>query len=126
MKKGTGCFIMGAGICLLSAAARASALTLTGLDVLEASSAEEALQIIGQGKKRADILLTDMVLPKMSGIDLAEQLAGMTPGIEVIYMSGYTDHSVLVSGSLRPDLTFIEKPFSLESLLQKVMEKLRK
>lgn len=100
------------------------ALSSAGLDVLEASSAEEALQLIGQGGKRADILLTDMVLPKMSGIDLAGQLAGMTPGIGVIYMSGYTDHSVLVSGSLPPDITFIEKPFPLESLIHKVMEKL--
>lgn len=100
------------------------ALTEDGLSVLEASSAEEALLICRRRNKRIDLLLTDMVLPKMTGIELAERLKAEFPGIKVIYMSGYTDHSVLADGMLAPDKSFIQKPFTLDFLTQKVREAL--
>ena len=95
-----------------------------GLSVLEASSAEEALAICGRIKNRIDLLLTDMVLPKMTGVELAERMKSDYPGIKIIYMSGYTDHSVLTGGMLAPDKTFIQKPFTLDLLTQKVRESL--
>ena len=95
-----------------------------GLSVLEAASAEEALVICGRLKNRIDLLLTDMVLPKMTGVELAERMKAEHPGIKVIYMSGYTDHTVLTGGVLAPDKTFIQKPFTLDLLTQKVREAL--
>lgn len=95
-----------------------------GLSVLEASSAEEALAICGRFKGRIDLLLTDMVMPNMTGVELAERMRTEHPGIKVIYMSGYTDHTVLAGGVLSPDKTFIQKPFTLDLLTQKVREAL--
>jgi len=95
-----------------------------GLSVIVAASAEEALSLCKRHNKRIDLLLTDMVLPKMTGIELAEQLKSAYPEIKIIYMSGYTDHSVLSDGMLPPDKSFIQKPFTLDLLTQKVREAL--
>ena len=95
-----------------------------GLSVMVAASAEEALSLCKRHNKRIDLLLTDMILPKMTGIELAEQLKSSYPDIKIIYMSGYTDHSVLTDGMLAPDKSFIQKPFTLDLLTQKVREAL--
>ena len=100
------------------------ALSEDGLSVLEAGSAEEALTLCKHHQKRIDLLLTDMVLPEMTGIELAERLKAEYQEMEVIYMSGYTDHSVLTDGMLPPDKNFIQKPFTLDLLTQKVREAL--
>lgn len=96
-------------------------LVLAGFSVLEASSAEEALAISKRHKGRIQLLLTDMVLPKMNGIELAGRLESLRPEIEVLFMSGYTDHAVLAHGLLDPDKNFIQKPFTLDMLTQKTM-----
>jgi PAS domain S-box-containing protein len=95
-----------------------------GLSVIVAASAEEALSLCKRHNKRIDLLLTDMILPKMTGIELAEHLKSAYPEIKIIYMSGYTDHSVLTDGMLAPDKSFIQKPFTLDLLTQKVREAL--
>jgi PAS domain S-box-containing protein len=91
-----------------------------GLSVTEAASAEEALSLCGRKGARVDLLLTDMVLPGMTGPELAQRLKGRFHGVKVIYMSGYTDHTVLNGGMLAPDENFIQKPFSVDLLTQKV------
>ncbi|MDD5210563.1 MAG: response regulator [Elusimicrobiales bacterium] len=98
------------------------ALTLAGFNVIEASSAEEALAACKKQKERIHLLLTDMVLPKMNGIELAEQVGALRPGIKVLFMSGYTDHAVLAQGILDPDQNFIQKPFTLDTLTRKTQE----
>lgn len=95
-----------------------------GLSVIVAASAEEALSLCKRHNKHIDLLLTDMILPEMTGIELAEQLKSAYPEIKIIYMSGYTDHSVLSDGMLPPDKSFIQKPFTLDLLTQKVREAL--
>lgn len=95
-----------------------------GLSVIVAASAEEALSLCERHNKRIDLLLTDMVLPKMTGIELGEQLKAAYPEIKIIYMSGHTDHSVLGDGILSPDKSFLQKPFTLDLLTQKVREAL--
>jgi len=97
-------------------------LTADGLSVLEASSAEEALYLCRHRKTAIDLLLTDLVLPLMPGTELAEKVKAIFPGTKVIYMSGYTDHSVLTDGMLDPDKHYIQKPFTLDLLTQKVRE----
>ena len=99
-------------------------LSEDGLSVIVAASAEEALSLCKRHNKKIDLLLTDMVLPKMTGIELADQLKSAYPEIKIIYMSGYTDHSVLSDGMLAPDKSFIQKPFTLDLLTQKAREAL--
>lgn len=100
------------------------ALAMDGLSVLEASSAEEALAILQRRQGKIDLLLTDMVLPGKTGMELAERLKEMFPGLQAIYMSGYTDHAVLANGMLPAGMSFIQKPFTLDLLVQKAREAL--
>jgi hypothetical protein len=95
-----------------------------GLAVLEASSAEEALLLCERRRDPLDLLLTDMVLPGMTGIELADRLKPLFPGLRVIYMSGYTDQTVLENGMLAPEKFFLQKPFTLDLLTQKTREAL--
>ena len=90
-----------------------------GYTVLQATSGDEALRIIRQHPAPIDLLLTDVVMPSMSGPELARQLP---PGTRVLYTSGYTDDAILNHGVLDPDVAFIGKPFTLQALLQKVRE----
>jgi DNA-binding NtrC family response regulator len=97
-------------------------LTQDGFTVLEAASAEEALAICKRHKTPIHLILTDMVLPKMSGFELAEYLKSVHPEVKVLFMSGYTEHSVLEQGILDPDKNFIQKPFALDALIRKTRE----
>lgn len=62
-----------------------------------------------------------MVLPKMNGIELAGRLESLHPEIKVLFMSGYTSNAVLAHGVLDPDKNFIQKPFTLDTLIQKTL-----
>jgi len=95
-----------------------------GLTVVEASSAEEALLLCERRAEPIDLLLTDMVLPGMTGIELSDRLKPLFPGLRVIYMSGYTDQTVLENGMLAPEKFFLQKPFTLDLLTQKTREAL--
>jgi two-component system cell cycle sensor histidine kinase/response regulator CckA len=88
-----------------------------GYTVLEAANGIEALDIVRQHTSAPiDLLLTDMVMPKMGGYELAEQLRQRIPGIRVLLMSGYTDNAIIQNGLLDSSVTFIQKPFTLLSL----------
>jgi PAS domain S-box-containing protein len=66
------------------------------------------------------LLLTDVILPTMNGRELFQQLAAIRPGLKVLYMSGYTDNSIAKHGVLSEGTAFLQKPFSIRNLLQKV------
>jgi PAS domain S-box-containing protein len=93
-----------------------------GYKVLAASNGEEALQICEQHKEPIHLMLTDVVMPKMSGRELAEGSVRWYPELKVIYMSGYTDSSVIRNGMLEPGVNFVQKPFTPLSLTKKVRE----
>lgn len=97
-------------------------LTQDGFTVLEAASAEEALAVCKRHKSLIHLILTDMVLPKMSGLELAGHLKFTRPEIKMLFMSGYTDHGALAQGILDPDKNFIQKPFALDVLIRKARE----
>ena len=93
-----------------------------GYRVLVAATPREALDIAAGYKDSLHLLLSDMVLPEMSGPSLAAKLLAGRPGLSVLYMSGYTDHAIVHSGMLEHDTPFIQKPFTPEALLRKVRE----
>ncbi len=96
------------------------ALTESGYRVLVAASGAEALALLETRPERVDLLATDVVMPGMSGRELAETLQARRPGLPVLYLSGYTDDSVLRHGVLADEVAFLQKPFSGRALATRV------
>jgi signal transduction histidine kinase/CheY-like chemotaxis protein len=90
-----------------------------GYNVLEASRGEEALRISAEHKEPIDLLLTDVVMPQMSGRELADQLKKARPSMKVLFVSGYSDDDLVQYGPLPSGSAFLQKPFSLAALLEK-------
>jgi two-component system, cell cycle sensor histidine kinase and response regulator CckA len=96
-----------------------------GYTVLEAANGLDALRVSQEYQGRIHLLLTDVVMPKISGRDLATQICNTRSGLEVIYVSGYTEDTIAHHGVLDPGLNFIQKPYTLHSLgrtLRKVLD----
>jgi PAS domain S-box-containing protein len=102
----------------------ATALKAYGYQVIQAENAGEALLIGERESKRIDLILTDVVMPSLSGRELADRLKERWPGIKVLFMSGYTDDTMVHHGVLQQDVEFIQKPFSPGQLAIKVREML--
>jgi two-component system cell cycle sensor histidine kinase/response regulator CckA len=93
-----------------------------GYRVLVAENGEDALRINKEYDGTIDLMVTDVVMPKMGGRETAKRLQQLHPQMKVIYMSGYTDDSIVHHGVLAPGLNFLEKPFSPEGLARKMRE----
>jgi CheY-like chemotaxis protein len=97
-------------------------LSTAGYRVLEAGGVEEALQLAGTQPVPIDLLVTDVVMPGRSGIELADKLRGARTDVRVLYISGYTDAAIVRNGLLAHDAAFLQKPFTPEDLLRKVRQ----
>ncbi len=97
-------------------------LRFYGYKVMEAPNAGNALMIFEKYKDTIDIVLTDVVMPQMSGIDFAQKLMPNYPGTKVLFMSGYTDNVIIQQELLDKNKNFIQKPFNTKALIQKVRE----
>ena len=97
-------------------------LAPAGYTVLGAATGEEALRLVERHEAPVHLLLSDVVMPGMSGRELAEQLAQTRPGMKVLYMSGYTSDTIVRHGVLEAQVPFLNKPFTGAALLQKVRE----
>jgi signal transduction histidine kinase/DNA-binding response OmpR family regulator len=95
-------------------------LGAAGYRVLAAEDGSSALRAAQQHSGEIDLLLTDVVLPKMGGREVATNLTRLRPGIKVLFMSGYTGHSAAQHGTLDSDVNFLPKPFSPDALCEKV------
>ncbi|MBS3917807.1 MAG: PAS domain S-box protein [Deltaproteobacteria bacterium] len=97
-----------------------------GYQVLDAPNAGIALLLFKQHVGEIHLILTDVVMPQMSGPDLVKHLAPLPPVTKVLYMSGYTDNAIVHHGVLEEGMNFIQKPFSPDILARKVREALDK
>lgn len=97
-----------------------------GYKVLEADDGESALEIAAAHQGPIDMLVTDVVMPGMSGRDLAGKLAESRPDTVVLYLSGYTEDTIVHEGVLQSGTAFLQKPFTLQTLSRKVREVLRR
>jgi len=94
-----------------------------GYRVLEAADGEEGLRVFGANAAAVSLLLTDVVLPgKVRGRELAERITAMRPEVRVLFMSGYTENSIVHHGRLDDGAHLIGKPFNREQLARRVAE----
>ena len=90
--------------------------------VLEAADAHQALSLVAAHAGPIDMLLTDLIMPGPSGVDLAEQLKAIRANVRVLFMSGYTDNAIVRNGLLAEGASFLQKPFTPEELLRKMRQ----
>ncbi|MEJ5276950.1 MAG: PAS domain S-box protein [Thermogemmata sp.] len=99
-----------------------TSLEMYGYRVLWAADAAEALRLVEEHAGRIDLLLTDVVMPGMSGRELVEQVRQRQPHLKVLFMSGYTDDAVLRHGLVHAEVAFLQKPFTPAGLARKVRD----
>jgi len=97
-------------------------LETKGYKVLEAENGEVALQIVTHHTEPIDMLITDVVMPGMSGRELSARLCATHPQTKVLYLSGYTEDAIVHEGVLEAGTAFLQKPFTLQMLSRKVRE----
>ena len=97
-------------------------LTENGFDVVEASDGAKALEVASAYAGPIHLLLTDVIMPKMNGLALAERLSQTRPDIRLLYMSGYVEQCLLLAK--HPELTVLQKPFSPDALIMAIRQTL--
>jgi PAS domain S-box-containing protein len=103
-------------------------LTLTeyGYNVIFSENGRLALEMLKENPAKFDLLITDIVMPDMNGKELAEKVSRLIPGIKILFTSGYTDDHIVHEGELTGEINFLQKPFTVNSLLIKIKEVLKK
>jgi PAS domain S-box-containing protein len=97
-------------------------LRRAGYNVLEAEDGDHAMKVAATHRDTIHILVTDVVMPHMSGSELASKLAALRPAMKVLFISGYTDDTVFRHGVLEGGVAYLQKPFNLNSVAQKIRE----
>jgi CheY-like chemotaxis protein len=95
-------------------------LSQRGYTVLTASDSNEALACVRANPGRVNLLITDVILPGVSGPQLVRQMRDMRPGLRVLYMSGYAEHAAIQRDVLDCDAGFLQKPFTPDALAERV------
>jgi CheY-like chemotaxis protein len=96
------------------------ALQRYGYTVYSAGSGDEAIAFCRQFTEPLHLILTDVVMAGMNGPELAKEMATLRPGLRVLFMSGYTDNVISHQGVLPADVAYVQKPFTAESLAEKI------
>ena len=100
----------------------AEVLATSGYTVLKARDCEDAIRICDEHEGPIHLLLTDVIMPQMSGRELAARVQPRRPTMKVLYMSGYTDSAIVHHGVLDHGIAFLQKPFAPATVTQKVRE----
>jgi PAS domain S-box-containing protein len=93
-----------------------------GYQVLEAADGLEALRMAEEFSGEIQLVLTDVIMPRMSGSELVSRLMAVRPGIKAVYTSGYTDDGIVRNGTLNPNVAFLQKPYTTGALTRKVRD----
>jgi CheY-like chemotaxis protein len=93
-----------------------------GYQILQASGGAEALRLFEQHQGSIDLLITDVIMPQMSGRELAQRLKALQPSLKVLYISGYTDDMLAHHGVLESNVFLLQKPFAPDELAKKLRE----
>jgi len=101
-------------------------LMQAGYNVLDAKGGAEAIRACRAHNGPIDLLVTDVVMPELSGKEVADQLLESRPAIRVLFMSGYTDEAIVHHGVLDASVDFIQKPFTWIALTRKVRDVLNR
>jgi len=99
-------------------------LRKAGYTVLEAASGEHALRVAESYDGPINLVVTDLLMPRLSGKGLVDSLCAMRPGMKVLYMSGHTEKEIAHQGMLEEGVQLLTKPFTIQELLSKVAEAL--
>jgi two-component system cell cycle sensor histidine kinase/response regulator CckA len=97
-------------------------LEKNGYNLLEASDGADALLIAELHRGDIDLVVTDVVMPRVNGPELVKELRRLRPGVKVLYMSGYPEPFLGTSTELPPDLMYLQKPFPMTTLLDMIRE----
>jgi two-component system, cell cycle sensor histidine kinase and response regulator CckA len=103
-------------------AVTAQLLQVLGYRVLQASSGAEALRLAETSQEKIHLLLADVVMPGLSGRQLADTLTSRDPGLKVLFQSGYTDDAIIRCGIRQAEVAFLQKPFTVGVLAEKLRE----
>jgi len=91
-----------------------------GYDVLETGVVDDAIRFVEEDKKPIQLLITDVIMPRMNGRELSERISAIRPDLKVLFMSGYTDNVIGEHGVLNEGMNFIQKPFTMQEFTHKV------
>ena len=95
-------------------------LEMEGYKVLPCSHPQEGIEASQRHCGEIDLLLTDVVMPDMNGCDMAKRIREIIPKLRVVFMSGYTEHALICNGEVNPQCEYLQKPFTLKTLMRKV------
>ena len=93
---------------------------------LVAENGAAAVKVVSEHKGAIDLVMTDVVMPGLSGSELTKRIEAIRPGTRIMYMSGYTDQAIIHHGILGPDIVLLQKPFTLSALAHKLRDALTK
>ena len=103
----------------------ASILEKVGYSVVATGTPKEALAFFEEEDTLIDLLITDVVMPQMSGTELTHKIRMKKPGLKVLFMSGYTEDIIVHQGVLKEEVSFIQKPFSMNDFARKVRDAMK-
>ncbi|MFH2063576.1 MAG: PAS domain S-box protein [Pseudomonadota bacterium] len=109
-------------VCLFAA----NCLLSLGYEVHKAFDGEQALSFLHENKEKTDLIITDLIMPNLSGKALAKKALAHLPAIKIIYVSGYTDNHIVHDGLLEPGVNFLQKPYSQQNLAKMVRKVLNR
>jgi two-component system, cell cycle sensor histidine kinase and response regulator CckA len=95
-------------------------LERAGYAVLPCANPKEGIEVSNRHRDHIDLLLTDVVMPGMNGREMANRIQENLPRLRVVFMSGYTEHALTQDGQVDPNFEYLQKPFTLKTLTQKL------